>query len=120
MEGDEVFHNELHITEPVKMEMLCTLVDSEQRKARPQVRKLTRKAIHSLLKKDILFLFIVGFRGCQGLGQIAVIGVGVCFGGDSLGYFYSNSNSDWRYIIAQAMTLVLPFLNPLLYRNIRF
>ena len=27
MEGDEVLHNELHIMEPAKVEMLCTLVD---------------------------------------------------------------------------------------------
>ena len=27
MEGDEVLHNEFHITEPAKVEMLCTLVD---------------------------------------------------------------------------------------------
>ena len=27
MEGDEVLHNEFHIMEPVKVEMLCTLVD---------------------------------------------------------------------------------------------
>ena len=27
MEGDEVLHNEFHIIEPVKVEMLCTLVD---------------------------------------------------------------------------------------------
>ena len=27
MEGDEVLRNEFHIIEPVKVEMLCTLVD---------------------------------------------------------------------------------------------
>ena len=36
----------------------------------------------------------------------------------SLGYFYSNFNSNWRYIISRTVTLVLRFLNPLLYRNI--
>ena len=71
------------------------------------------------LKKDILFLFIAGFQGCQGLGQIVVLGVVVCSGAIHWGpSIVISILIGGILIIAPAVTLVLLFLNPLLYRNI--
>ena len=66
------------------------------------------------------------YQGCQGLGQIAALEVVICLGAIHWGPFIFHWGTSivisiligGILIIAPAVTLILLFLNPLLYRNI--
>ena len=95
MEGDEVLHNELHIVEPAKVEMLCTLVDVNSLSSASFLALTSNNnEVLSVTLTDTIDVLItpkspptcheilnltIPFRESNGLSGISLIRYGACY-----------------------------------------
>ena len=134
MEGDEVLHNGLHssacsLDPDNEVSTLTDTIDVLITTGNIHATPRSPPTCHEILIQYgfVIFKWVLtrlegnaGFQGCKSLGQIAVLR------GDLLGPFIFHWGTSivipiligGILIIARAVTLVLQFLNPLLYHNI--
>ena len=93
MEGDEVLHNEFHITEPTKVEMLCTLVEVNSLSSASSLALISNNNEVSAVTDTIDVLITpkspptcheilnltIPFRESNGLSGISLIRYGACY-----------------------------------------